>query len=50
LSSKARQIRETAVWVSPVWAAIIRVDQCVPASGGACERVKISVYEFARSG
>ena len=34
-SPNARQIREIAVWLSPVAVAICRVDQCVPPSGGA---------------
>jgi hypothetical protein len=29
LSPKVRQIRETAVWLSPTCLAIDRVDQCV---------------------
>src|SRR3954452_16092307 len=38
-SPNVRQILETAVWLSPLAAAILRVDQCVPASGGRSSKV-----------
>src|SRR3954447_13512081 len=39
-SPNARQIFDTAVWLSPVAAAILRVDQCVPPSGGSVSNVR----------
>jgi hypothetical protein len=39
LRPNARQIRETAVWLSPTARAIDRVDQCVSLFAGASSRV-----------
>ncbi len=41
LSPKARQIREMAVWLSPVTLAICRVDQCVSWWGGGSSNVLV---------
>src|SRR4029453_10344658 len=39
LRPNARQIRDTAVWLSPTALAIERVDQCESWLSGACSRV-----------